>query len=268
MTPSKPQISSVGGRRPSGVGGISAALRRGWPLVLLVALVAVGASLFAMSRREPVYEAKARLLVSPLGQQETALFATDLIRDSGDAATTPDTVAVMLASRATAAEAAANLGAEWTTQEILDSVRIEPVRSTQVLDVIAEHEDPTVAAAIATEFARSAVRLRARTITRQLRRRYATLQDLRRRVPEGDYSQRDRLFSEMRLLQNALDEGGDPTLRFVAPATPPTTESPTSPALVAGLALVGGLAIGLAAAVALDRVRPGRSHAEEARVAA
>lgn len=268
MTPPGPRILSVEDRRPIGGGGIATALRRGWPLMLLVALVAVGASLVATSRREPVYEARARLLVSPLGQQETALFATDLIRDSGDAATTPDTVAVMLKSSATAAGAAARLGAEWTSQEVLDAVRIEPVRNTQVLDVIAEHGDPNVAAAVATEFARSTVRVRARRISEQLRRRYATLRDLRRQVPEGDYSQRDRLFSEMRLLQNTLNEGGDPTLRFVESATPPATESPTSPALVAALGLVGGLAVGLGAAVALEQLRPRRSHAEEGRVAA
>jgi hypothetical protein len=83
-------------------------------------------------------------------------------------------------------------------------------------------------------------------------------------VPEDDYSQRDRIFTEMRLIRNTLRGEGDPTLRLVQAAVPPRSPAERSPAIVMGFALLGGLAIGLAAALAVDLMRrPERSEEPE-----
>src|SRR5919107_107947 len=79
---------------------VGRALRRHWPIVLLVAAAAVGASLLATSRKDAQYEASARLIVLPLRQDDTSLWGTDLLRDAGDAAETTSTVAAVLETRA------------------------------------------------------------------------------------------------------------------------------------------------------------------------
>lgn len=243
---------------------IGRALRRGWPIIVLVTLAAVASSYLAMSRQDTEYEASARLLISPLRQDDTSLFATDLIRDAGDPTSTSTTVAVLIRSNSMAEETARRLGGRWTADSVLDAIEIAPEEGTTVLDVTATAEEPEVAAAVANEYARSVVRLRRRVIERQLDGRYEELEARRRQVPEDDYSQRDRIFTEMRLIRNTLRDDGDPTLRLVDPAVPPSTAAAGNAALPLALGLVGGLALGLAAALAVDLLRrPARSEEPE-----
>ena len=241
---------------PDGGLGIGRALRRFWPVLLLVAAAAVAASLLVTARQEPQYEATAQLLVTPLSQSETELFGTFLIRDAGDAAQTPDTVAILIQSDAVATETARRLGEGWTPPAVLEAVTVEPAGETNILNVIATTDDPEESASVASTFARSVIKVRKEELVPDLQERYDTLEERRRRLPADDYSQRDRLYREMRLLENTLNQGGDPTLRFVDPAIAPTETTARSPLVIAAIALAGGLLLGIAAAVALDRLRP------------
>jgi uncharacterized protein involved in exopolysaccharide biosynthesis len=137
---------------------------------------------------------------------------------------------------------------------VLEAVTVTPVENTSVLDLTATSEDPRLAADIATEFARSVVRLRRAVVNEQLERRLRTVVELRRQAPEDDYSQRDRLFREVRLLEDSLNSG-DPTLKFVQAAAVPASPESRSRAIDAALALLGGLLLGLAAIVGIDRLR-------------
>ena len=223
--------------------------------MLLVTLVAVAVSYFMASRQPAEYSATSRLLVSPIRQDDTALFGTELLRDGGDAAQTPNTAAVLLKSSAFAEEAAKQLGGDWTGTTVLKALTIEPAEGTSVLEITATTDDPQAAAAVATEYARAVVRVRRRTIERQLTARAEELAAARRKVPADDYSQRDRLFNEMRLIQNTLRAEGDPTVRLADAAVAPSEPSSRSPMVVAAFSLIGGLALGVAAAMAIEFVR-------------
>jgi len=231
------------------------ALRWGWPVVVVVAIAAVVASLYANSRQVPKYEATAQLLVSPLNQTDTTLIGTDLIRDAGDASSTVHTAAVLVQSNQAAEATAERVGQGLTMRDVLDAVTVTPVENTSVLDVTATSEDPQLAADIATELARSVVRLRKEVITEEVGGRPKTVVELRRQAPEDDYSQRDRLFREVRLLEDSLNSG-DPTLKFVQAAAVPDSAESRSAAVDGALALVGGLLLGLGAIVVVDRLRP------------
>jgi uncharacterized protein involved in exopolysaccharide biosynthesis len=236
-------------------GAVRRALRRGWPLVVVVVLAAVGASMLAASLRAPEYEASARLLVSPLSQGDTQLFGTDLIRETGDAQLTPATVAVLLESRAAAAETARRLGGNWTADSVLDAVRVEPIDDTHVLSVTARADSPKAAAALATGYAQAVIDVRARTIQEQLRERYVNATARRRAVPDDDYNALDRLMTEIRMIETTRNQGGDPTLRLADVAEAPQEEVRRSLILIAGVGLLGGLAVGIGAAMLLDRLR-------------
>jgi uncharacterized protein involved in exopolysaccharide biosynthesis len=239
----------------SGAGpGLGRALRWGWPMVVVVALAAVAASLYANSRQVPKYEATAQMLVSPLNQTDTTLVGTDVIRDGGDASQTVNTAAVLVESNQAADATAERLGQGLDMNRVLEAVTVAPVENTSILDVTATAENPRLAADLATEFARSVIRLRRAVVTDQLERRLQTVTELRRQAPEDDYSQRDRLYREVRLLEDSLNSG-DPTLKFVQAAALPASPESRSRAIDAALALLGGLLVGLAAIVGIDRLR-------------
>lgn len=223
--------------------------------VAIVALAAVAASLYSSGRRAPEYETSARLLVSPLRQDDDTLFGTPLIRDAGDPGATPNTAAVLVENDETARLTARRLGSGLTGRDVIDAVTVTPVPDTSVLEVIATDENPRRAAAIATEFARTAVRRQRAAVVPLLERRLRTVAAQRRGVPVEDYSQRDRLLSEIRQLQDVLEAGGDPTLRFVQAARVPVEATGRSRALDALLALAGGLALGLVALFGIERLR-------------
>ena len=234
---------------------VGQAIRRGWPIIAVLMLAALATSLVMTSRREPTYEATAELLISPLGQHETTFRGTDLLREAGDPAETGGTVAALIETNDAAAATARSVGGGWTAAEVLDAVEIEPVESTQVLSVKATADNPATAAALATEFARSTVRLRGRRIVPQIEERLEGLVERRRAAPLDDYSQRDRLFTEIRLLEDTLAGGGDPTLTFVDAAATPTAEAATSRVLIALVAMLGGLALGVVVAIVVERLR-------------
>lgn len=234
--------------------GVGRALRWGWPVVLLVAAAAVAASLYTTSRQVPEYTASARLQVSPLSQTDSSLFATGLIRDAGEPSTTVNTTAVLVESNLAAQATAERVGRGLTMRDVLDAVAVTPVEGTSIIEVEATLEDPTLPAPVATEFARSAIRLQKAAVVPELKRRLKQVSAQREQVPEDDYSQRDRLFNELTLIRNTLG-AGDPTLRFVQSAAPPVAAERRSRAVDAGLALVGGLLLGLAAIVGIDRLR-------------
>ena len=234
---------------------VGQAIRRGWPIIAVLMLAALATSLVMTSRREPTYEATAELLISPLGQHETTFRGTDLLREAGDPAETGGTVAALIETNAAAAATARSVGGGWTAAEVLDAVEIEPIETTQILSVKATADNPATAAALATEFARSTVRLRSERIVPQIEERLEGLVERRRAAPLDDYSQRDRLFTEIRLMEDTLAGGGDPTLKFVDAAATPTAEAATSRVLIALVAMLGGLALGVVVAIVVERLR-------------
>lgn len=227
------------------------ALRLGWPLILLLTVIAVAVSVFVTSRRSPEYEAGARLLITPLAQYDDTFLGTTLFRDAGDPTTTALTAAELFHSNAIADRAAGELGAGWTRESLLAAVEVRQVPDTRVLEVAARAEQPDEAARAANVFAQTIVDAREREAGGQLRARLSELRDRRQRVDPDDYSRRDNLDEEIRLIENALQNGGDPTLTMSQEAVAPTTSTLTPTWLIVGTAVLGGLVLGVLAAFGL-----------------
>jgi uncharacterized protein involved in exopolysaccharide biosynthesis len=230
--------------------GVFGDARRYWPLVLLVALAAVAAALFALSRREPSYRATATLLITPLPQYDDTFLGVSLVRDAGDPNRTAATVAALLDSDDAARHTARALGSGWTARSVQDAIDVKPVTDTNVVRVTAETGDRSWPKVLATTYVKSALQLRWQRIAGEIDRRVAELEALRKATGGTN----DELDHELAVLQTVRGAGVDPTLSHRR--TGRTEEADGIPSgLAVALALAGGLVVGFLAAAALGALR-------------
>jgi Mrp family chromosome partitioning ATPase len=244
------------------------AIRAHWLLVLVVGLVALVAGVVAVSLRDPEYEATARLLVSPLQQDQTAFFGTSMIRDSGDPALTADTAANLVENDRAAALAAKRLGAGFTRQEVSNAVSVDAEGESNVLTAKATARQPGLAARVANTYVRSALVLRQRQLAPELDARVADLKAELRKVAADDVGRQGELRGQINDLGSVRDSGSDPTISLASAATPPGSPSQLPAVAIVGMALIGGLLLGAAAALATERFGRSLDTTEEALLAA
>lgn len=231
--------------------GARAGLReiaRWWLVVLLIGLIAAGASLVQLSGRIPTYSAAVRLVVTPLAQWDETFVGTSLIRDAGDASRTPATVAELLEASPVAAAAAAALGGTWTPEAVAAAVEVGPVDEANLVEIVARADDPGAASALAEAYATAAIAQRWQTISAELDARISAIARVTPADPNaGAESQR------LQLLRIVRDGGVDPTLQ-IATRSPAVPDPALPPVVVVGLAGAGGLLLGLLVAVAAARL--------------
>jgi hypothetical protein len=228
-------------------------LRR-WPIVLLVAVVAVAAAVVTSLTREGSHAAKVELLLTPLAQFDETFLGTSLVRDAGDAGRTAQTVVDTLDSEAVDVGTAKRLGDGWTPDKVADDVAVTASHDANVVTITGTAPDAETAARLVTTFADAALDVRWRRIDRELTERIAALDELAA-ISGAAGVQRDReLLAATRL------EGKDPTIH-VADPVPEVSEDEIGTGLVVVLALIGGLLLGALAALLLARAgrRPGGS---------
>jgi capsular exopolysaccharide synthesis family protein len=220
--------------------------------VILVALVALGGALFYLSQREEEYEATAKVLVTPLPQDDESFLGLQLVRDSGDPTRTIQTAATLIESPAAAAAAARAAGGGVESDEVLDEiVEVQPEGESNILAVTATDEDPEGAALIANEFARAALRARQVALDAQVQAAVGeTEEQLAGIVDPGD-PRRAVLADRLTRLQT-IEGGDDPTLSLSERAIPPDDPVGTPRPLVVALALLAGLALGIGGALLLE----------------
>lgn len=208
-------------------------------VVVVLATVAAAAIWTSTSSKE--YSASAKILVTPLPQDNQSLLGFDLLRDSGDPTRTVQTAAALFESRAAADAVAKTLGGE-TGEQVLSSISVQPEGESNVLDITATADSPDRAALTANAFTTAVLRLRHETLERQIGREIKRLEG----KPANEENER-RLQTLSRLA-----EQGDPTLGLTQRATPSNSPVGASAAIVIALALLAGLAIGTGTAVVLE----------------
>jgi len=224
-----------------------------WRLVALITLAALIGGLAVVIPREPQYSATAKLAITALPQYEGTFLGTSLIRDSGNTSATGGTTAAVLETQKIAGKAAKRLGHGWTAASVLEAVSIEPVPQSTVLDVNAVASDPDTAARVANTFVDAALSERRETLDRELDQRLALLNARLRKLAGDDYGERGELSGRIRNTELVRKSGNDPTLARAEVAIPPASESGASPFLLLFGAVVGGMMVGIAAALLTQR---------------
>ena len=229
------------------------ALRTHWLLVLLVTVAALLGSIAVLAFSSREYEGTSEILVSPLQRDDQTFVGLDLVRDSGDPTRNVQTAAALIGSPAVAEATARALGPGNDGRGVLEAVEVQPKGESNVLEVTATAEDPRLAADIANTFASVALDLRVRRLRRQLD---ALVDQLDTRL--GDNTTNDAaaaaITERLTQLEAIRSARQDPTLSMVRSAEAPTSPVGAPPWLILVAGLLGGLVLGVLAALAMRTV--------------
>lgn len=234
---------------------------RWWPVVVLTVAAAVLACLPTLASRTPEYTAGTRLLVAPLAQWDETFLGTSLSRYAGDAGRTTATVAAQLDTDRVADATARQLGPGWTSGTVAADVDVTGGEGADLIDIVARADDPATARRLADTFTSVALADRWTTISTELTKRIELMTPRTSTDPNAGEAS-----LQLQLVRLVLESGVDPTLR-VDSVMPPALVPQLPAAAILGLAGVGGLFIGLLAAIGLallqSRRRAERAQARE-----
>ena len=198
------------------------------------------------------YEATARILVSPLPQDDQAFLGLGYVRDSGEATRTIQTAAAVVRSSAAADLAATRIGRGFTRERLLEEVEVKPQGESNILAVTARAVNPDLAADIVNEFARAALEVRTRDLRRQVADAIAQLSARQRALGDAaSPSVAADLAGRLNQLET-LRDGEDPTLAVSELASPPSAPAGAPAWLVLSMALIAGFMLGTGAALAVE----------------
>lgn len=293
---------SQGARSDAPIRHQLAVLRRRWPIVLALGVLACGVAGWLTKRQPPVYQATASVLLQPRAAEQLLAASTGSFSEAGNEVATEIEV---MRSQVVADAVRAKLGRK-------PEVKIEARGVTNVLDIRARSTDPATAASEATTFAevyvelRRAQRIEDLSKTGELIRGQVT--DLDKRIDELEKplrdidarllattntqlsvqlrQQRDSTADAIRAERNTLERrrasfddqlnqlqllsgfGTSGGVQLVSKAEVPTAPVSASPVRNAALGLLGGLVIGLGLAFLLDQLDDRLRRKEELEAAA
>jgi capsular exopolysaccharide synthesis family protein len=226
---------------------------RAWIIAACV-ILALGAAITYVIVADPVYEAQADILITPVPTENETLVSLGLLRESNDPSREVDTATQLVTTHAVAEQVSSELGGEQTPQDLLDDVKAEPVAQSNIVAVTAQGPSPEEAAQLANTFARTAIDDRTNELHARIQDVLPGLRSQLDALPAGELSAQT-LSGEITQLET-LAAGPDPTMSLQSPATEPN--SPVSPKVVLSIAVaaVVGLIVGIGLAFALRVIDP------------
>jgi Mrp family chromosome partitioning ATPase len=247
----------------SALGAYLRAVTAHWVVFALVTLASVGAAAAWLAVRSSEYEATARVLVSPVAQDDSTFIGIQVIRDSAnDPTRTVQTAATLVQSREAAIQAAQRLGPGWSPNEVGNAVSVETEGESNVLAIRAKAPAATEAARVANQYAQAALSLRDEAVRREIDELLPRLRAQLLALGNATSVPALDLASRINQLRAARGEG-DPTLSLSEAAPPGTAVGPRR-SLVLVLSLLAGLALGAAAAILLELLGRRVRDADEA----
>jgi capsular polysaccharide biosynthesis protein len=227
-------------------------------LVAVVVLATLLASIVWLSQRTPEYKATARLLVNPLPQTDE-LLGLPVIRDSGEPTRTMQTAASVLESPRAAEATASRLGADWTAQQVLTDIDLQPAGESNILAVTARTDTSGKAVDLANTFARSTLATRDAALRQDAAPLIDRLKKTRASLGTSDPSATD-IESRIVALEG-LAIGGDPSTGLSRLAASASAEG--APGwLIVCLALFAGLVLASVAALLKEALGPATIRSE------
>jgi capsular exopolysaccharide synthesis family protein len=230
------------------------ALRRRFPIFLLVALLVPLTSVAWSLTQEKEYTADAALLFRDSGLDQ-AILGTPTYRTTGDAARDAATNLRLASLDVIAERTARRLGGGVTRTSVKDGIAIEQEGLSSIVNVSATDRVPEQAARLATTFAQEFIEFRQESDSRRLaeareitRRQYEALPPVARNTPQGRQL-RDR-SNQLETLASLQTGGAELVQRAAVPSEP----SYPRPERNAALGLLLGIGLGLMLALLVDRL--------------
>jgi Mrp family chromosome partitioning ATPase/capsular polysaccharide biosynthesis protein len=239
-------------------------LRERWKIIVGCLVVCVAATALYLAAADPVYEAEADLLVSPIPRDAELLVGLGLIQESSDPTRDVETVSRLMETTAVARRAKQILGTERTPRGLLNATSAEPVAQSNIVAVTAEGSTAREAQQLANAFARAIVDTRSARLSRQVEQRLERLTAAQEAQPDPESTAAESLALQINALES-LRGGPDPTIRVANFAELPTAQVSPRPLLSIGASIIAGLVLGLVAAFALDTLDPRLRREEQLR---
>jgi tyrosine-protein kinase len=249
-SPVRPSIpSSSPGREEGAFGPYARAVRHHPWLVAAVTLVAVLVSIAWLSTRETQYESTAQILVTPIAEDSST--GLPLLTDSVDPTRVVQTAATILDSPKAATVAARSLRG-WTPETLADAVRIDAQGDSNVVAVTAQTTSPASAATVANAYAVAALAARRTVLGAEVDLQLAGLEAQRRALAGADPTTAAELAGRIAELEQIRD-GRDPNFSLLQTGGEGTAIG-TPAWMIVALALIGGLVVGVGAALLLEQL--------------
>lgn len=229
------------------------AIRRRLPLVGLVVIFAAGAAVGLSLLQEKQYSASASLLFRDPALDEK-LFGSSI-----QAQTDPDRQAAtnldLVSLDAVAAATAQRLGRRWTQDQVSEKVEVSSGPESDVASITATDPDPRLAATLANAFADQYVQFRRDADRAKVREAYdlveRELERLRQTAPgSGRIRALEARAEDLRVL-TSLQTGNAELVQQATAASSPSSPKPVRNGLFGAF---GGVILGLALAVLLERL--------------
>ena len=232
-------------------------------LVLGVAAVTVLVAVLYLATAESVYEAKAEMLITPIGSEDPALSGLALIRASSDPSRDVETAATLATSRDVSERVREELGTSESAEELVKHVSAAPVAQSNVVTISAQEGSPERAAEVANAYAEGLVADRDAKLRAQLEPIVASFEE---RIEKGEEvgAGGESLSQQLATLES-LEAHGDPTVQLEAKAAEPASPVSPRPALTMVVAIIGGLILGIGAAFLVQAVDPRLRREEQLR---
>lgn len=223
-----------------------------WKPIVAAVVLGLAAGITYLMLAEDRYEAEAKLHVVPVPAEDRTFegFALPRVSGGGSAA---ETVADLVERPTVVDPAAVQLRLD--RDDVLDAVTVHAADGSNVVTVRAVSDDPLRAAQIANAVAEEFVAERSGVFQGELNRAIAQLREELRNVPasERDVPPASLLVERLTALRALLGER-DPTVRVAGNAVARDRVVWPRPLPILAVALLGSLALGLAAAAVLAAV--------------
>jgi polysaccharide biosynthesis transport protein len=233
-------------------------IRRRWVIVAAAVLACVAAALIQNATSEDVYEASARVV---FGSPTLSDAALQVDRNPADPEREAATNVLIAESEEVASAVRRQLGGSTSASELLDAISVEAEENADVLLITASSESPSTAARLANAFADEYIAFKASNDVQDIKAAEDDLREQMRALPRGA-SERDALRESLqRLASLRAVATGD--AQVIGRASPPSEPSRLGLTPLLLLAVIIGLAIGLAIVFLRETMDTRLNHLEE-----
>ena len=102
-------------------------------IIAACVILALGAAITYVIVADPVYEAQADILITPVPTENETLVSLGLLRESNDPSREVDTATQLVTTHAVAERVSNDLGGDQSPEDLLNDVKAEPVAQSNIV---------------------------------------------------------------------------------------------------------------------------------------
>jgi Mrp family chromosome partitioning ATPase len=218
-------------------------------LVATIAIVAVVAAVTWQKTRAQAYKATAQVLVSPVSGNGPYVGLPVVTESSNFPSRTLQTATSVLQSPTAALATSTHMQGDWTRKSVTEAISVQPLGESNIASITGTASSASQAASLANTYTHEALTLHATQLIREAKTEINQLQARQGTLGVGEAKNQNA--AQLTALE-AVAAGHDPNFTLLQNAIRPTSASGSSTKLIAVLALLAGLIIGVGAATGIE----------------